>query len=56
MGKTIILITHRVAVLEKMDQVIYFSDGQIIEKGTPEELLELNGHFAALIELQRLRE
>lgn len=53
-GKTVVLITHRVTILEKMDQIIYLSDGKILEKGNPEELLKKEGHYAALVELQRL--
>jgi ATP-binding cassette subfamily B multidrug efflux pump len=53
-GKTVVLITHRVTILEKMDQVVYISDGKILEKGSPEDLQKQNGPFAALIELQRL--
>lgn len=52
--KTIILITHRVAILEKMDRVLYMKEGSIVEDGTPEQLIALNGHYAALAELQRL--
>lgn len=53
-NKTIILITHRASILNKMDRVIYMNAGKIIEDGTPQELLKLEGHYAALAELQRL--
>lgn len=53
-GKTVILITHRVTILEKMDQIIYIADGKILEKGKPADLLKQEGHYAALHELQRL--
>jgi ATP-binding cassette subfamily B multidrug efflux pump len=53
-GKTVVLITHRVTILEKMDQIIYLSDGKVLETGSPEELMEKEGHYAALVELQRL--
>jgi ATP-binding cassette subfamily B protein len=53
MGKTILLITHRVSLLEKMDRVITLVNGQIVEDGPPGRLMEQNGHFAALVELQK---
>lgn len=53
-NKTVLMITHRVSVLNETDRIIYMSDGKIIEDGTPKELLQLEGHYAALAELQRL--
>lgn len=52
--KTVLLITHRVSVLNETDRIIYISDGKIIEDGTPQELLQLQGHYAALAALQSL--
>lgn len=54
--KTVLLITHRLSVLEVMDRVIYMEDGRVVEDGTPEELKRLNGKYAAMLELQRLGE
>lgn len=51
--RTILLVTHRVSVLEQLDLVVYMIDGEIAEVGTPEQLRELKGHYAALAELQR---
>lgn len=51
-NKTVLLITHRVSILNETDRIIYMSAGTIIEDGTPQELLKLEGHYAALAELQ----
>lgn len=51
-GKTVVLITHRVSLLEQMDRVVYMMHGRIEEDGTPAELLAKKGHYAALAELQ----
>lgn len=53
-GKTVLLITHRVSILEQMDRVIYLSEGKVAEHGTPEELMAMKGQYAALVELQRM--
>ncbi|CCB90752.1 multidrug resistance-like ATP-binding protein MdlA [Waddlia chondrophila 2032/99] len=53
-GKTVLLITHRMSILEQMDRVIYLSGGQVSEEGTPKELMQLGGQYAALVELQRI--
>lgn len=52
-GKTVLLITQRTSILDQMDQVLYFSNGQIVEDGSPSELLAKKGYYAALSELQR---
>jgi ATP-binding cassette subfamily B protein len=52
-GKTVLLITSRVSVLEQMDKVVYMQDGKVLEEGTPEQLLAKGGAFAALAELAK---
>lgn len=54
LGRTVILVTHRISILERMDRVIYMMQGQIVEDGTPQALMEKNGYYAALAELQYL--
>ncbi len=53
-GKTILMISHRVSILEQMDRVIYVSDGRVVEDGPPGKLMQKKGRYAALVELQRL--
>lgn len=55
-GKTVLLVTHRISILDQMDRIIYMSHGHIQEDGSPEQLRKLNGHYAALAELQRMTE
>lgn len=54
-GKTILLITHRSSVLKQMDRVIYLSHGHVKEDGSPGELLESNGFYAAMAALQEAK-
>ncbi|MBA3723108.1 MAG: ABC transporter ATP-binding protein [Parachlamydiaceae bacterium] len=55
-GKTVLIITHRVSVLDQMDRVIYMKEGQIVEDGKPEELVKKKGLFSALVDLQNIQE
>jgi thiol reductant ABC exporter CydC subunit len=47
-----LLITHRLAGLQEMDEVLVLDRGQAIERGTHAELLRLGGRYAALWELE----
>lgn len=51
-GKTTIVVAHRLSTLASMDRVLVFHQGKIIEDGTREELLAMNGHFAKLWNMQ----
>ncbi len=51
-GRTTIVIAHRLSTLSKMDRILVFDDGQIIEDDTPEALLSANGHFAKMWKMQ----
>ncbi len=51
-GRTCIVIAHRLSTLRDMDRLLIFHEGQIIEEGTHQELLEAKGHYANLWSLQ----
>lgn len=51
-GRTTIVIAHRLSTLSGMDRLLVFHDGQIIEEGTHDELLEAGGHYANLWAMQ----
>ncbi|WP_158210259.1 ABC transporter ATP-binding protein [Myroides phaeus] len=52
-GRTSIIIAHRLATIVNADQIIVMDKGQIVEKGTHKELLELEkGYYKNLYESQ----
>lgn len=55
-GRTVILITNRVAAAERCDEVLVLDDGRVVEQGRSTELLERGGLFAQLAARQRLEQ
>ncbi len=54
--KTAIIITHRIFTLFDFDAIVVLDDGKIVETGTHNELLSLNGLYAYLYEQQLQQE
>jgi ATP-binding cassette, subfamily B, multidrug efflux pump len=55
-GRTTIFISHRVSTVRAADQIAVLHGGSIVEIGTHDELLSLNGYYADLYNKQLLEE
>ncbi|XP_052303543.1 ABC transporter B family member 25 isoform X2 [Populus trichocarpa] len=51
-GRTVLVIAHRLSTVQSADIVAVVSDGQIVERGTHEELLSKDGVYTALVKRQ----
>jgi len=47
-NRTTLVIAHRLSTIENADVIVVMDKGQIVEKGTHQALIALNGHYAAL--------
>jgi ATP-binding cassette subfamily B protein len=50
--RMVILISHRFSTVRMADQILVIQGGQILERGSHEQLMTLNGHYAQLFALQ----
>jgi ATP-binding cassette subfamily B multidrug efflux pump len=55
-GRTTIFISHRVSTVRNADRIAVLYDGRIVESGTHDELLALNGYYSDLYNKQLLEE
>lgn len=53
-GRTTIMIAHRLATIKDADRIVLIEEGIIKEEGTHKELIELDGHYAQLYRTQSL--
>ena len=47
-GRTTIVVAHRLSTIKNADEIAVISDGSIIERGSHDELIKLNGEYAKL--------
>jgi len=53
-SKSTLIISHRVSSVKLCDEILVFEDGQIIERGSHEELMRLKGDYYEIHEQQQL--
>ena len=54
--RTAVIITHRILPFFRFDKIVVLEEGKIIEMGTHQELLEMNGQYTFLYQQQRREE
>jgi len=50
--KTVVVIAHRLSTIAHLDRILVFHEGHIVEDGSHEELINLNGHYARMWGMQ----
>ena len=52
-GKSILIIAHRLSSVEHADYIYVLNDGHIVESGRPQELMQKEGHYRRFVDEQR---
>ena len=47
-GRTVFIITHRLSTMRRVDRIFTLEKGQLVEEGSPEQLLKQGGHYAQM--------
>jgi ABC-type multidrug transport system fused ATPase/permease subunit len=47
-GRAVLLITHDLDGLDRLDEVVVLGDGRVVERGTHAELIHVGGSYQAL--------
>ena len=51
-GRTSLIIAHRLATIQHVDRIVVVTEAGVVESGSHQELLDLDGHYAALYRAQ----
>jgi ABC-type multidrug transport system fused ATPase/permease subunit len=51
--RSLLLITHRLVGMDAMDEILLIDNGEIIERGTHQDLISLNGEYSQMWEIQQ---
>lgn len=51
-GRTTVIVAHRLSTIQRADEILLISKGSVAERGTHQELLQMNGEYAGLWALQ----
>ena len=51
-GRTAVYISHRFSTVRRADRILFLEQGELVEKGTHEELIHLDGRYARLFRMQ----
>jgi ATP-binding cassette subfamily B protein len=54
-GRTSIVIAHRLSTIQKADKIVVVDKGEIVEQGTHHELVQIDGFYKKLYEIQFLK-
>lgn len=52
LGKTVIVIAHRMRTIENADKIVVLGNGRVDEEGSPQTLMKADGKFAHMVRLQ----
>jgi ABC-type multidrug transport system fused ATPase/permease subunit len=50
--RTTIIIAHRLSTVQDCDQIIVMHQGRVVERGTHDELVCMNGRYTELLKMQ----
>lgn len=53
--RTSLVIAHRLSTIRHADEILVLQEGKIVERGNHEQLIQLNGYYKKLVDLQELQ-